>query len=99
MDQIILIVYLVILAVMSLAAIFLYQKDKKMAGGGTEVRIKEKTLLAAAAYGGAIGAFAARLMFRHKTNKVYFSIVIWCSLVLQLAALVILILNAGGVLK
>jgi len=98
LEKIVLIVYAAILVVMSLAAIALYGKDKKMSAGGTEVRIKEKTLLAIAAYGGAVGAFAARLMFRHKTNKVYFSIVIYLSLVLQLAALVILALNAGGVI-
>lgn len=94
----ILLIYLCIVLVMSLAAIVLYGKDKKMSKGGTEVRIKEKTLLSVAVYGGALGAFIGRLMFHHKTNKIYFSITILTSLLLQAAVLVLLMLNAGGIL-
>ena len=94
----ILLLYLAVLAVMSLIAFILFGRDKKMAGSGTAVRIKEKTLLAVTAYGGAIGAFFGRIVFRHKTKKINFSVVIGWSLILQLAALAVLLLDYGGVL-
>lgn len=83
--------YSVFLALFSLVAFMMYGKDKKMSKNGTEVRIKEKTLLSLAAFGGSIGAFLGRLVFRHKTDKGYFSFVIYWSLLVQLAVLALLI--------
>ncbi|MBQ7152598.1 MAG: DUF1294 domain-containing protein [Clostridia bacterium] len=91
---ILLIVFAAYLLIMSLIAIGLYKKDKKMAGGGTEVRIKEKYLLGVAVMGGAAGAFIARLLFRHKTNKFYFTVTILLSLLLQAGTLVLMVINA-----
>lgn len=97
-NQILLVVYAVYLVIFSLIAFFTYGKDKKMAKNGTEVRIKEKTLLGLSIFGGGIGAFMGRLFFHHKTNKVYFSITIYLSLLTQIAVLVLMVLTAGGIL-
>jgi uncharacterized membrane protein YsdA (DUF1294 family) len=75
---------------MSLVSFFLFGSDKKKAQKGAD-RIKEKTLLMSAVYGGAIGAFIGRIIFHHKTDKKYFSVTIILSLLLQLAVLAILI--------
>ncbi|MCQ2414204.1 MAG: DUF1294 domain-containing protein [Clostridia bacterium] len=95
---IIVLAYLAVEILMSLVAFCLYGKDKKMAGNGTEVRIKEKTLLGLAAFGGAPGAFVGRIVFHHKTNKIYFSFVIYASLLLQVAAAIGIILVTGGII-
>ena len=97
-NTVILIGYAAILLLMSGVAFVLFGRDKRMASRGTEVRIREKTLLAVTAYGGALGALLGRLCFRHKTQKVYFSIVIDVALILQLAVLAVLLGNEWGVL-
>lgn len=92
-----LIIYVIYLVVMSLFTFILFLKDKSMAQhNGNEVRVKEKTLLSFVALGGAIGGFIGRLVAHHKTNKAYFSIMIYFSLLLQVAVLVfmLLLLNA-----
>ncbi len=91
----ILVAYIIWIALASIVAFFLYKKDKKMAqSGGGPVRIKEKTLLSIACMGGAIGALIGRIVCHHKTDKVYFSMVINLSLLLQAAGLVVLLLLA-----
>lgn len=80
----------------SLVAFILFGKDKKMSGNGTEVRVKEKTLLEWTAFGGAVGAFVGRLVFRHKTRKLYFTVVILASLVLQICTALWLAYVWGG---
>ena len=94
---IILFIYLGIIVLMSLLAIILYGKDKKMAvkNSGPN-RIKESKLLGVAAFGGAIGAFIARLLFHHKTDKSYFSLTIYFSLLLQIITAAALIYLAFG---
>ncbi|MBP5445268.1 MAG: DUF1294 domain-containing protein [Acholeplasmatales bacterium] len=90
-EKIIIIAYCAVLVLMSLAAFFLFGKDKKMAqkGGGPK-RIKEKILLGSCALGGAIGGFFGRIVFHHKTDKKYFSITIYLGVVVQVALLVFL---------
>ena len=88
-------IYLSVLLFVSLLAFVLYGFDKKVAGTGAG-RIPEKVLLGLAALGGAVGAFVGRILFRHKTNKAYFSLVIILSLVLQIGTLVLLIRQGGG---
>ncbi|MBO4500677.1 MAG: DUF1294 domain-containing protein [Clostridia bacterium] len=90
--------YVCVLAAVSVAAFCIYGRDKTLAKRGGE-RIKEKYLLSLAAFGGAAGAFAARFVFRHKTEKGYFSLVIYTSLALQLCALLIIALAWKGVFK
>ena len=91
------IVYVCILAAASVIAFILYGADKRRAKT-RGMRIKEKHLLALAAFGGAVGAFAGRLVFRHKTDKAYFSAVIYVSLLLQACALALIALVMKGVI-
>ncbi len=94
-NQILLIIYIIWLVLASFVSIYLYGKDKKMATKNSGPnRIKEKTLLSLACLGGALGAFIGRLIYHHKTNKIYFSMVIYLSLILQAAGLVFLIVMA-----
>lgn len=91
--------YFAILGLASLLAFFVYGTDKHKAGSeSAPSRIRESTLLALAAYGGALGALVGRLAFHHKTHKIYFSIVIYLALAVQLAVGVLLVLLTGGVL-
>lgn len=85
------IVYVALLAASSAVAFALYGADKLLAKGDGGRRISERTLLAFAVYGGALGAFLGRLAFRHKTKKIYFTAVITVSLLLQGAVLALMI--------
>lgn len=91
---IVLIVYAVYLVIMSLVTLVLFKKDKAIATGGINERIKEKTLLEGVVLGGAIGGFVGRILFHHKTNKIYFSITIYLSLLLQVAVAAALVVLA-----
>ena len=91
----ILVVYLIWLSVASVAALYLYANDKKRARQDRPRR-RESVLLGIAACGGAFGAEAGRLLFRHKTNKVYFSLVNRLSLAIQVGVLVFLIVLGGA---
>lgn len=98
-QQIILIIYIAYLVLMSFTAFVLFLKDKNMAKkNNSEVRIKEKTLLSVAVFGGAIGAFIGRIIAHHKTNKSYFSFTIYLSILLQVAILVLFIIMALGII-
>lgn len=88
-------VYIAVLAAMSLFSFLLYGIDKSKARRGSG-RISERTLLAFAVYGGAIGAFLGRRVFRHKTKKLYFSAVIALSLLLQIGVLALMFVKIGG---
>jgi len=93
--KILLLAYIAFIVLMSLVTFFLFVKDKKMAqkNGGPN-RIKEKTLLGAVTFGGALGGFIGRIIAHHKTDKSYFSFTIYLSLLLQAGVLVLLILAA-----
>lgn len=98
-QQIVLIIYVAYLALSSLATFALFFKDKGMAKKNhSEVRIKEKTLLAFCVFGGAIGGFFGRILAHHKTNKSYFTFTIYLSILLQIAVLVLFILIATNIL-
>ena len=88
---IVIICYVSYLLFMSIIAFFLYKKDKKMAGGGPK-RIKEKILLGVAALGGALGAELGRRIAHHKTDKGYFSLTIYFSLLLEIAFVVLFVI-------
>lgn len=90
---ILLIVYGAELAVMSLITFILFLRDKKLAKAGN-IRIKEKALLGATAFGGGLGALVGSNVARHKTDKAYFSVVIYSSAILQLALLVFIAILA-----
>lgn len=82
-NQKILIIYLGILLIMSLITFITYGIDKQRAKKEKE-RIKEKTLLLLTILGGSIGALFGRIIFHHKTNKMYFSLTIILSLISQI---------------
>lgn len=92
-DKIILIIYIAYLLVISIFALFFFKKDKQLAVEGKD-RFKEATLLSTIAMGGAIGGFLGRIIFHHKTDKVYFSIIIYVSLLLQITVLALMIYTA-----
>ena len=75
--------YVALLFIFSIVAIIVYVSDKKKAVKGKE-RIKEKTLLFFAVFFGAIGSLIGRIIAHHKTDKVYFSIVIYFSLLMEI---------------
>lgn len=86
----VLIVYLSLILISSIIAIILFAVDKNKAKKG-EMRIKEKTLLEIAILNGALGALIGRVIAHHKTNKIYFSIVIYFSLIIQILVGVLLV--------
>ena len=90
---IIFITYLSYLIIMSIVAFLLFRRDKRLALEN-EIRIKEKTLLGVTILGGAVGAFLGRLINHHKTNKLYFSIIIYLGMLLELSLLVLFLLLA-----
>lgn len=81
--------YLALIVIVSLIAIIAYLSDKKKAIKGVE-RTKEKTLLFYAVFFGALGSLFGRIIAHHKTDKIYFSIVIIYSLILQAAVFTLL---------
>ena len=81
--------YIVLMVFMSLISFILFAIDKKKAIKGKE-RINEKTLLLSTIINGAIGSFLARIICRHKTDKIYFTITIYLSLLFQLFTLLVL---------
>ena len=63
-------------ALMSLITVFSFAHDKKKAERGLP-RTRESTLLALTVFNGALGALFGRLLAHHKTEKIYFTIVIY----------------------
>ncbi len=92
--QILLIIYIVYIILISLITFIAYKNDKEKAKSN-QIRIKEKTLLFLSAFGGGIGAFFGRKVFHHKTDKSYFSIVIYSSLICEIIVLILLVI--GGI--
>ena len=85
--QIVLIVYVVYLLFFSLISFLLFLIDKSFAKKEGHKRIKEKTLLFFCSIGGGIGAYFGRIVGHHKTKKLYFSLIINLTLLLQLLIL------------
>lgn len=92
-QQFILVIYAIYIVVMSILSFVLFKRDKRLASKAA-VRIKEKTLLESVVLGGAIGGFIGRILCHHKTNKIYFSVTIYLSLILQLGLAIMLIVLA-----
>ena len=95
---ILLICYLALTLIMSIASFALFNKDKNIAKKGNgQMRIKEKTLLLSAVLNGAVGALVGRVVAHHKTDKVYFSITIYLALLCQVAVAAFILLLTLGV--
>lgn len=80
-----------LLALVNLWTFMLFGFDKIRAEAGTW-RVSEGTLLAWAFFGGTIGAYAGRALFRHKTRKQPFSSHLHQTAILQVIAVTL----AGG---
>ena len=78
---------LALTVIMSAVTLVTFVVDKKRAQRGSD-RVQEKTLLAMTALFGAAGAFVGRILAHHKTAKLYFSVVIWFALILQVLLIV-----------
>ena len=87
--------YCGLLLLNSFIAFIMYGIDKKRAIKN-KMRIKEKHLLFIACIGGALGSFIGRIVFHHKTEKKYFSFIICLSLLLQIAGIIIQVINLKG---
>lgn len=85
--EIVLLVYVIYLLFFSLIAFILFLVDKKFATIEGHKRIKEKTLLFFCSIGGGIGGYFGRIIGHHKTHKLYFSLIINLTLLLQLMIL------------
>jgi uncharacterized membrane protein YsdA (DUF1294 family) len=68
--------YFLVVCAMSILSIFMYADDKQRAQLG-EWRIRERTLLLVAFFGGWPGAIYAQRRFRHKTKKFPFQVNFW----------------------
>jgi uncharacterized membrane protein YsdA (DUF1294 family) len=64
------------LGAINVVAFHVFAHDK-LESVGRRRRTPERTLLALTAFGGALGAVAARWLFRHKTKKQPFRILFW----------------------
>ena len=85
-NQIVLLVYVGYLLLFSLITFILFLVDKQLAIK-EKTRIKEKVLLFFVAIGGGIGGYFGRVLGHHKTKKIYFSLIINLTLILQLLIL------------
>ncbi len=79
------IIYLAVLAVMSLIACLFYFIDKRKAQK-KQWRIRESVLFGLGFFGGAIGALIGMTLFRHKTKHWYFWVLNVIFLFIQVAA-------------
>lgn len=85
----------VLYAGMSLSSGLLYWSDKRNATTGGW-RTPESTLHLVALAGGWPGAIVAQRALRHKTVKVEFRIVFWCTVAINLLALAVLVVPVDG---
>lgn len=76
-------------AVVNLWTFMLFGFDKLRAEAGTW-RVSEGTLLTWALFGGSIGAYAGRAIFRHKTRKQPFSSHLHQTVILQVFAVTLI---------
>lgn len=78
------IVYVCIIAAMSVIAFFTYYADKVKARKGSW-RIRETVLLGLGLLGGAAGALLSMNIFRHKTKHFYFWVINFLGLATHIA--------------
>src|SRR5436305_9466452 len=80
--KIVVVLYLILVVVMSLASFVAYWLDKRRAAKERR-RIPERTLHLMALLGGWPGALMGQRQFRHKTQKLSFRIVFWLTVLLH----------------
>ena len=74
MNDVLIWLYAVYAASLSLITMIMYMIDKIKAKRGGR-RIREATLLCMGLIGGAVGGLAGMYIFRHKTKKPYFAVI------------------------
>ena len=85
-------IFLIYLAVISLVSIIVCVYDKKVSKKNrVELRIPEKTLLLLSLFGGSIAMFVTMQLIRHKTKHVKFMLGIPLIIILQIAVAVAVI--------
>ena len=80
--QLLLVIYVIYIILVSFVTYVAFLLDKQKAIKG-KMRTKEKTLLFLSAFGGGFGAFLGRIINHHKTDKSYFSIIIYFSMIIE----------------
>ena len=88
-------ILLIYILCVNLAAFAAYGIDKRKAEKN-KWRIPESVLIMLAVLGGSIGALAGMLVFHHKTKKAKFVVGISAILLIQIAAVIILLTYVGG---
>lgn len=83
-----------VLAAVNVAAFVVCAADKR-AAVKNKSRVRESTLLALAFFGGAAGMYLAMLLFRHKTQKPKFSVLVPLLLIAQLALIIWILIQFG----
>jgi uncharacterized membrane protein YsdA (DUF1294 family) len=81
--------YLIWLATTSLVTFGLYGYDKHQAKSGAE-RVPERTLHLCSLVGGFLGGWLGRMIFRHKTQKPIFAVILMAATVIHVAVLFLL---------
>ncbi len=84
------------LVVVNLIAFVMYGVDKRRAVRGMW-RIPERVLIGIAILGGSLGAYAGMKHFHHKTQKAKFAVGVPLIIVLQIALVVCIVLEAKKV--
>ena len=82
---------LVLVTTASVISYFDYWRDKRAATAGRR-RVPEAALHLIDAIGGWPGGLIAQRTLRHKTRKVSFQVVFWCTVVANLGAMAVLLL-------
>ena len=83
------------IVIVNIVAFCLYGIDKSAAIKQKQ-RIPNRVLLLLAVFGGSLGALAGMYTFRHKTKKWYYTITVPLLLMIQIAAVVLLLNSCGA---
>ena len=65
--------------------------DKRQSTRAGAGRIAERTLIALALFGGALGALIGQQVFRHKTQKQPFRMLLWLAAIINILAAIVFI--------
>jgi uncharacterized membrane protein YsdA (DUF1294 family) len=81
-------VMLVLLGI-NVIAFLAFGWDKRQSTRARAWRIAERTLIALALFGGALGALLGQQVFRHKTQKQPFRMLLWLAAIINILAAIV----------